>query len=317
LSVLTPEEQPELPPDATHPRTDLARWLTDPRRPLTARVIINRLWQQHFGAGMVKTASDFGTHGDPPSHLELLDWLAATLVETGWRLKPLHRLIVLSSVYRQSSDIADFESPIPESTTLDPQSANGNPQFLDPDNRLLWRFSRRRLSAEEIRDAMLSVSGRLNLQTGGPSIITPVDPELVGLLYKPSQWKVTADVTQHDRRSIYLIAKRNLRLPFMEVFDAPALQTSCPRREASTHAPQALELLNGDLANDLAGAFAERLTRESAGEPEKVVSRAFWLALGREPTAKERALAMAFLAEEPLREFALAMFNLNGFLYVP
>jgi hypothetical protein len=303
LSVLASDDLPELPPDTPHPRTKLARWLTDPQHPLTARVIVNRLWQNHFGAGLVKTASDFGTHGDPPSHPELLDWLAATLVENGWRLKPLHRMIVLSSGYRQSSrtrDEAEYAA-------------------VDPENRLLWRFNRRRLSAEEIRDAMLAVSGRLNLKTGGPSVITPVDPELVQLLYKPSQWKVTEDSSEHRRRSIYLIAKRNLRLPFMETFDAPALQTSCSRRETSTHAPQALELLNGALANELAEAFAERLARETASREEaaEVVERAYWLALGRAPTQRERELSLEFLSEPPLREFALAVFNLNGFLYAP
>jgi hypothetical protein len=302
LSVLIADGQPELPPQTPHPRTELARWLTDPQHPLTARVIVNRMWQNHFGAGLVKTASDFGTHGDAPSHPLLLDWLAAALVENGWRLKPLHRTIVLSGAYRQAS----------RSRYEDEYAA------VDPENRLLWRFPRRRLAAEELRDAMLAVSGRLNLKAGGPSVITPVDPELVQLLYKPSQWKVTEDAREHDRRSIYLIAKRNLRLPFMEVFDAPALQTSCPQRAASTHAPQALELLNGDLANDLAAAFAERLERETASEDRAgTVERAFWLALGREPTAREREASLEFLQNSPLREFALAMFNLNGFLYVP
>jgi hypothetical protein len=303
LAVLIGDEQPELPPQTPHPRTELAKWLTDPEHPLTARVIVNRLWQHHFGDGLVKTASDFGTHGGPPSHGELLDWLAAMLVENGWRLKPLHRLIVLSSAYRQSSR-SRYEEEY---------------AAVDPENRLLWRFNRRRLAAEELRDAMLAVSGRLNLKAGGPSVITPVDSELVQLLYKPSQWKVTEDASEHDRRSIYLIAKRNLRLPFMEVFDAPALQTSCPQRAASTHAPQALELLNGELANDLATAFAERLRREttSGEDPADVVERAYWMALGREPTVHERELSVEFLREAPLEEFALAMFNLNGFLYVP
>jgi hypothetical protein len=123
----------------------------------------------------------------------------------------------------------------------------------------MWRFNRRRLSAEEVRDAMLSVSGKLNLKAGGRSVLVPVDQELVDSLYKPSQWEVTKDRHEHYCRSIYLIAKRNLRLPFMEVFDQPALQTSCARRESSTHAPQALRLLNGKLANELAEAFAQRL----------------------------------------------------------
>jgi hypothetical protein len=301
--VLVSDDLAELPPDIDDPRSRLARWLASPAHPLTARVIVNRLWQHHFGIGLVKTVNDFGTRGDRPSHPELLDWLAATLVEQGWRLKPIHRLILLSGTYRQSSH--------PTGSVAEAASRE------DPENRLLWRFARRRLEAEEIRDAMLAVSGRLNGHAGGPSVMVSVDREIVDSLYKPSQWQVVGDPREHDRRSIYLIAKRNLRLPFQEVFDAPALATSCPRREASTHAPQALELLNGRLANDLAAAFAERLRREADGVPSQAVHRAYRLAMGRPPTPREEALALEFLRDGALREFTLALFNLNGFLYVP
>jgi hypothetical protein len=302
-SVLVPDGLAELPPDVADPRSRLARWLVSTDHPLTARVIVNRLWQHHFGAGLVKTANDFGTRGDRPSHPELLDWLASTLVENGWRLKPIHRLILLSSTYRQSS----------HPTGRDAEAAARQ----DPENRLLWRFNRRRLEAEEIRDAMLAVSGRLNPRAGGPSVMVSVDRPIVQALYKPSQWQVARDPAEHDRRSIYLIAKRNLRLPFFEVFDAPALAASCPRREASTHAPQALELLNGRLANDLAAAFAARLRDETLDAPSQTIHRAYWLAIGRSPTPREEALALEFLRDEPLEEFTLALFNLNGFLYVP
>ena len=300
-SVLAPDDLLELAPEVPNPRTRLARWLTSPDHPLTARVIVNRLWQHHFGTGLVKTVNDFGTKGDRPSHPELLDWLALALVHDGWQLKPIHRLIVLSSSYRQSS-----RSP-------------HTVEYLrsDPDNRLLWRFNRRRLDAEEIRDAMLAVSCRLNRRAGGPSVMVPVDPELVRLLYKPSQWNVAEDAGEHDRRSVYLTAKRNLRLPFLETFDAPALLTSCPRRESSTHAPQALELLNGRLSNELARAFAARLEREAGSDAARIVERAFQLALGRAPTAEERSLSLAFLDQQSCQEFALALFNLNGFVYVP
>jgi hypothetical protein len=302
-SVLVPDDEPELPADVPDPRTHLARWLARPEHPLTARVFVNRIWQHHFGAGLVKTVNDFGVKGDRPSHPELLDWLAATFVEGSWRLKPIHRLIVLSSTYRQSS------------RTTPAAEAEG--RRSDPENRWLWRFHRRRLTAEEIRDAMLAVSGRLNLKAGGPSVMVPADPELVQLLYKPAQWKVATSPAEHDRRSVYLIAKRNLRLPFFETFDAPALLTNCARRESSTHAPQALEMLNGTLSNDLATAFASRLERESGGDVDRLVERAFRLAVGRSPTRSEGALARAFLRDQTTKEFALAMFNLNGFLYVP
>ncbi|MFM8471648.1 MAG: DUF1549 and DUF1553 domain-containing protein [Limisphaerales bacterium] len=298
---LVTRELAELPAATSAPRTQLAQWIASPANPLTARVIVNRVWQQHFGAGHVRTANDFGLNGERPSHPELLDWLAATFVENGWQLKPLHRLIVLSSTYRQAGS----------------SIATAAATRADPDNRLLWRFTRRRLSAEEIRDAMLAVSGRLNPKAGGPSVMIPVDAELTKLLYKPSQWVPARHAGEHDRRSVYLMAKRNLRLPFMETFDAPALQASCARREASTHAPQALELLNGRLANDLAGAFAHRLETECGGDPQRLVTRAYALAVGRAPTDAELRLSLAFLREQPLREFALSVFNLNAFLHAP
>ncbi len=320
--VLVTDARAELPADVANPRTQLARWITDARNPLTARVLANRLWQHHFGTGLVKTPNDFGLHGDRPSHPELLDWLATTLVENGWRLKALHRMLVLSSTYAQRSDgvveswsngkTASARNPI--TPPLHPSVA---PSTADPENHLLSHFPRRRLSAEEIRDAMLAVAGRLNLRTGGPSVMVPVDAELVKQLYKPAQWQPTKDVTEHDRRSLYLLAKRNLRLPFMEAFDAPALQTTCARRESSTHAPQALELLNGKFSNDLATAFARRLETECGTDHPRLVERAYLLATGRAPTTTERKLALDFLRDQPLREFALTLFNLNAFLYVP
>jgi hypothetical protein len=327
LSVLVGDDTPALAPDISNPRTKLAEWIVGDDHPLTPRVIVNRLWQQHFGAGLVRTANDFGLNGERPSHPELLDWLAATLIENGWRLKPMHRLIVLSSAYRQSSCIECPEQVRASRTLFDnaefddaEKKRPGHSEMSrtqDPDNRLLWRFNRRRLSAEEVRDAMLAASGRLNPKMGGPSVIVPVDKELVALLYKPSQWSVTPDVGEHDRRSVYLIAKRNLRLPFLENLDAPALQTSCARRETSTHAPQALELLNGSLSSDLAQAFAKRLRSECGDDAQRIAERAFALALGRSPSDEERRIAVDFLRDAPLSEFALAMFNLNGFLYVP
>ena len=300
LGVLLPEGAGELPSDTKNPRTKLADWIAGPDHPLTARVMVNRVWQYHFGQGIVRTANDFGFNGDRPSHPELLDFLANEFVDSGWSVKHMHRLIVLSQSYRQSSRSAHEATGIKK----------------DPENRLLWRFSRRRLQAEEIRDAMLSLSGKLNTRRGGRSIIVPVEEGLVKLLYKPSQWEVAEDRSEHYRRSVYLMAKRNLRVPFMEVFDQPALQTSCYRRESSTHAPQALELLNGELSNELAAAFAERLESEVGSNKTQQVERAYLLAAGRDPTERERKLGVEFLKEQPLREFALAMFNLNSFLYL-
>jgi hypothetical protein len=209
-------------------------------------------------------------------------------------------LIVLSSTYRQA--------------TKHPDSSSGT--VKDPAVRLLWHFPRRRLTAEEVRDSMLSISGRLNLKTGGPSVVVPVDNDLVKLLYAPSQWTITPDRKEHDRRSVYLLAKRNLHLPFLAAFDQPDAATSCSRRGSSTHALQALELLNGTLANDLAGAFAERIRKEAGADASAQVELAFRLAAGRSPSAREKQLAVEFLKEESLKEFALAVFNLNAFLYV-
>ncbi|MDA1315732.1 MAG: DUF1549 domain-containing protein [Acidobacteria bacterium] len=300
LGVLLPDGAPELPIDSLNPKTYLANWLAEPDHPLTARVAVNRVWAFHFGQGIVNTPNDFGFMGDRPSHPELLDHLANKFVANGWHTKPMHRMMVLSSTYRQSSLSPD------EKRAAD----------ADPDNRLLWKFNKRRLEAEEIRDAMLAVSGKLNLAPGGESIMIPVEQELVDSLYAPHQWVVAADPSDHYRRSVYLIAKRNLRLPFMEVFDQPALLTACARRESSTHAPQALELLNGQTSNGLAEEFAKRLRHEVGTSPEQQAERAYLLAVGRLPTNEEKRLAVEFIESQPAREFALAMFNLNAFLYV-
>ena len=298
--VLLPEGSAEWPRDTASPRMALARWITDPANPLTARVMVNRIWQNHFGAGIVSTANDFGRMGTRPSHPELLDWLANQFVKDGWRLKPLHRMILLSSTYQQ-----DYLAATPASASE-----------KDPDNRLLWRFPRRRLSAEELRDAMLAASGRLNPRRGGPSVILPIEPALLTLIYNPAQWKPDADAEQYNRRGIYLFQKRNLRLPFLEVFDSPDLLLSCARREQSTHAPQALELMNGEFSNAMAAAMARRVAKEAGEEPDHQIVRLFQLALGRDPDTAERKAAVRYLKDGPLSELALAVFLTNDFLYV-
>ena len=301
LGVLLADDAPEWGDRMDAPRLALAKWITDPANPLTARVMVNRIWQNHFGTGIVATANDFGRMGSRPSHPELLDWLANQFAENGFRMKPLHRLIVLSSTYQQ--DYLAGMTPRARET--------------DPENKLLWRFPRRRLSSGEIRDAMLAVSGRLNVQAGGPSVIVPIEPELLKLIYNPAQWRVNPDPNQFDRRSIYLFHKRNLRLPLLEVFDSPDMLLSCARREQSTHAPQALELLNGDFSNSMARSFAERVVREAGPRQENQIERTFQLALGRVPTPLEKKAAWRYLEDGgPLSEFALAVFLTNDFLYV-
>jgi hypothetical protein len=304
LGILLPDAVPESPLDTPTPRLKLAEWIVDPANPLTARVMVNRVWQYHFGRGLVSTANDFGRMGSAPSHPELLDWLASRFIEGGWTLKPIHRMILLSSAYRQSA-ASSIEKAAMET---------------DSEDALLWKFPHRRLEAEEIRDAMLAVAGRLNSKVGGPSVMTPIDPELVLMLKRPQYWAATRDKSEYDRRTLYLIYKRNLRLPFSDVFDSPDTLLSCARREQSTHAPQALELLNGKTSNELAAAFAERLLTDSHAGADRV-DDAFRLAVGRTPTPAEKSLAQKFLASNPddpaaLKEFALAIFNLNAFLYV-
>jgi hypothetical protein len=286
LGVLLPDGAPELLEETKSPRAELAKWVADPGNPLTARVMVNRIWHYHFGRGIVATPNDFGRMGVRPTHPELLDYLANEFVSSGFSVRHVHRLILNSSTYRQSSS---------------PSSGAIAAAEKDPDNNLLWKFNRRRLDAEEIRDAMLAVSGSLNPKQGGPSVIVPIDKELVNALYKPSQWAVSRDPSEHSRRSVYLIAKRNLHLPFMEVFDAPDALVSCPRRESSTHAPQALELLNGDLANTQAEALARRLEAEAGADPGKQVDLAYRLVAGRPPKPEEARQALAFLKTQPRR----------------
>lgn len=319
LGVLLTSSTAEYPADVANPRLLLAQWLVEPAHPLTARVFVNRLWHYQFGQGLVATPNDFGLNGGLPSHPQLLDWLASELVDGGWSHKRVQRLIVTSSTFRQASSrlqSSKFKVQGSSSSTLNFEPGTLNSAAIDPNNRLLSYYSRRRLTAEQLRDSLLAVSGRMNSKFAGESVMPPVPGELVELLYDPAQWQVTADPREHDRRSVYLVAKRNLKLPFMEVFDQPDLITSCARRVSSTHPPQSLELLNGELSNRLAVDFATRLKVEAGDDPARQIERAYWLAAGRLPSDQERKLALEFLREQPLREFALAMFNLNAFLYV-
>lgn len=304
LGVLLPDNAAEDPLNVEKPRLKLANWIVDPANPLTARVMVNRVWQYHFGRGLVFTANDFGRMGTRPSNPELLDFLANQYIASGWKMKPIHKMLLLSSAYRQSST-----SPI-EKIAME----------KDAQNDLVWKWSKRRLEAEEIRDSMLAIAGRLNTKIGGPSVITPIEPELMKMLKRPQYWVPTRDKSQYDRRSLYMIYKRNLRLPFVEVFDAPDILLSCARREQSTHAPQALELLNGKTSNEMAAVFAQRLLAERKTTMERI-DYAWRLATGRPPSVAEKNMTIKFLGEKPedpqtLKEFALAVFNFNSFLYV-
>jgi hypothetical protein len=280
------------PPLSVRPRTTgrrlaLARWLTRPgARPaaLLARVQANRIWQQHFGAGLAATSDNLGFTGAPPSHPELLEYLAGELVRSGWSIKALHRRILLSATWRQSS------APRPERGAV------------DPDNRLLARFPLRRLDAEALRDAMLAVSGDLDGRMGGPSVptrrtesgeVVPIDEDRGAL-----------------RRSIYLQQRRTQLASLLEVFDAPSIVATCTRRLPATIPLQSLSLMNSDFVVARAARFAERLERECPGDGGSVsrarIERAFLLATARPPDDRERPAALAFLESQPARHAGLS-----------
>ncbi len=289
-------------------RRALADWIATPDNPLTARVMVNRIWQDHFGRGIVATTSDFGTRGRLPTHPELLDWLATEFVAKGWSVKHLHRLMLNSATYQQDS--------VGSRLALE----------KDPENLLLARFSRRRLNADEIRDSVLAAAGRLNRKAGGRPVVTPLSQEeLQSLTQRPDDaWVVTADTTEYDRRSLYLLQKRTFRLPMMEVFDAPEPMVTCPRRESSTTAPQSLTLLNGAFVMEQSRALAKQLTATHASDAELI--RAAWLqVLAREPDTEDKTLAAQFLAKQTkmpgsrpaaVVELVRGLLNLNEFLYV-
>ena len=286
-------------PRSTGRRKALAGWLGQRDNPLTTRVLVNRLWQSHFGRGIVATPSDFGLTGEPPSHPELLDWLATEFVARGWGLKALHRLMATSATYRQSSRA-------PRASVA-----------ADPENELLSHFRRVRLDGEEIRDTLLSVSGRLSATLGGPPIFPELPAELTRLSSKGAVWPVSPTVEERSRRSLYVFVRRNLRYPFFEAFDRPDTNASCPRRSVTTIAPQALTLLNSAVAHQAASDLADRIGRESGTGADARVRHAFRLAYGREPRPEEAALARDFLAKDSNpSHFCLALINANEFIYI-
>jgi hypothetical protein len=308
----------KLPPgrQSTGSRAALARWLTRADHPLTARVMVNRLWQHHFGVGIVATPNDFGAQGSAPTHPELLDWLAVELVEKGWSLKHLHRLMVTSASYCQDS-------------AVDPRDANhARALRTDRGNALLWHARRRRLEGEPLRDALLSVSGELARRMYGPS----ARPRLPAKISKYA-WKPDERPEDRHRRSIYVLVRRNLRYPLFDAFDQPDLHNSCGRRLTTTTAPQALLLLNGDFTLNRARRWAETLRGRHAENDLALVADAYRAAWGRPAGADEVRLGLRFLraqAErqaarlgEPgaardaaLADFCHALLNTNEFLYL-
>ena len=306
---------PKVAPNRDNLRTQLASWVTNPDNPLSMRTIANRLWQHHFGEGLCDSPSDFGVMGDSPDHGQLLDWLATEFPNRGFRFKDMHRLIVTSATYRQASRLSDDASSVVAASWA-------RSLKVDRENRLWSRMSRRRLEGEAIRDAMLLAAGQLSERRGGPGIRPPLPDELVHTLLK-NQWPVSKDSEDYTRRSIYLFVRRNLRYPLFEAFDKPDTNFSCPRRNESTIAPQALMLLNSKLSLDAAKALAA-LIEEAAGESstDDKVRLAYLRTLSRNPSPEELHLAIEFLnspsgeQSAALTDLCLALFNLNEFLYV-
>jgi len=294
--------------DPSQARARLARWITAADNPLSARVIANRIWQWHFGRGIVATPNDFGTQGSPPSHPELLDWLAADLRDHGWKLKRLHRAIMLSRTYRQGGQ------------------RDAAAVTIDPENILLAGFPRRRMEAEAVWDRLLEASGRLDRRPVDEPFVPPLtDEELQGLYDingKPREFKWKTTEAQ-NRRAIYMLNRRSFRMPLLEAFDQPPNSVSCPVRQTTTVPGQALALLNGDLPIEQATAMQERLAREEPDSVEQRLNRAWLLAFARPIRPEELALARQFLASRPEKsvaeawtELCLALINASEFVYV-
>jgi hypothetical protein len=286
-------------------RLALAEWIASPTNPLTARVFVNRIWQQHFGTGLVASANDFGLAGTRPSHPELLDWLASEFVRSGGSAKALHRLIVSSATYRQSSHVR-------------PEQAR-----IDPGNRLLSRWNPRRLSAEQLRDSILAVSGQLRTTPGGP----PVWPELPAEILQANPAFLDDNETrtkgwypspksEQGVRSLFLVQKRTVRVPFLETFDLPENSTSCAHRDESTVAPQALTLLNSPFIQEASKALAASVAETVPGTEEARVRELFRRTLLRQPDNTELMAALRLAKDRSEAELARALLNLNEFVYI-
>jgi hypothetical protein len=275
-------------------RLKFAEWVADPDNPLTARVMVNRVWHYHFGQGLVASPSDFGFNGERPTHPQLLDWLAGEFAASGGSVKKLHRLILLSATYRQAATF------------------NARAAETDADDRLLWRFSPRRLEGEAVRDAMLSVSGRLNDTPGGPGY----RPFTITIFNSHFYTLLDEDRPEFLRRTVYRINVNSARNPLLESFDCPDPSTKTPRRAITTTPLQALELMNNRFVLRSARSFAERVQKEAGDDATKQVAQAYRLALGREPTAKETERAAKLVREHGLQELCWVLFNASEFLYV-
>jgi hypothetical protein len=289
-------------------RRVLAEWIASPRNMMTARVIVNRVWQHHFGRGLVRSASNFGELGTPPTHPELLDFLALWLVDHEWQLKPLHRLIMSSNTYRMSS------------------AGDAKALAMDPSNELIWRFDMRRLSAEEVRDATLVTSGKFNPAMFGPGFYPKLSQEVLATQSRPGDGWGQSTPEEQSRRSMYIHVKRSLLTPLLTAFDFPDVDSSCEGRFVTTQPGQALAMLHGEFANEQASNLAHRVVTEVGAEPRAQVAHALLLALQRPASEDEIAEGMELLNRlekergqapgEALKYWCLTVLNLNEFVYL-
>jgi hypothetical protein len=283
-------------------RIALASWIANADNPVTARVMVNRLWQHHFGDGLIRTPSDFGKNGDRPVNPELLDYLATQFVEKKWSLKAMHKLMLVSNAYQQSTEH-------PETKKF---------AEIDPDNSLLWRMNWQRLEAETLRDSVLAVAGRLEKSPGGPGVFLDV-PADVAEGFEFFKW-FPSDEKEQRRRTIYTFQRRSVMNQMVEVFDGANMSESCARRSSTTVAPQAFTLLNSEFTNNEAQHFARRVIELAGPDSEKQIEKAFWLALNRAPSTMEKEKASALYGkakpEQALTRLGVVLFNLNEFLYL-
>ncbi len=311
LQILSPPPPSITPPATTTSsgrRLALANWIASTDNPLTARVIVNRLWQYHFGRGIVRSSSNFGKLGDRPTHPELLDWLASEFVKEGWSLKKMHKMLLLSNTWKMSSQ------------------SEAKALAQDPENNLFWRFDMRRLEAEEVRDSILAVNGTLNSKMFGPSIYPTMPKEVLAGQSVPGAGWLKSTPEEQARRSVYIHIKRSLALPILASFDAADTDTTCPVRFATTQPTQALGMINSTFTNEQARLFADLVQQTAGTDPTAEVKFALWRVMQREPTAKEIARGVKFMQRavtdqhlsqpEALRYFCVVALNLNEFLYL-
>jgi hypothetical protein len=293
-----PTEDPPADGHTSGRRKALAEWLGSPDNPLTARVVVNRIWNHHFGRGIVATIDNFGKMGEKPTHPELLDWLAVEFMNRGWSIKQMHRLLMTSEAYQMASQFND----------------DGDVE-KDPENTYLWRFRIQRLDAEIVRDDIMAVSGSLNLEMGGPAVFPHLPAEILKSMVN-GIWNNQEDGPKSWRRSIYVYRKRGLPFPMFEVFDLPDQNTSCGRRSVSTVPTQALTLLNDEFVLRQAKLFADRVKEAAPNDPLKQIELAYRIALTRPPDEKEMVMATDFLKKQSLVDLTHVLLNLNEFLYV-